>query len=127
MGYQIAILRQAYSPDMQGIEGPRWLLEDNSQDTPEFFEALADAKNRVEELDGEVYVTTNGESGRPEYIIVPEDTEIGHESLDMYNWDDNNCTANANHDNTPCGECAQCIEMMTDQDRDMIRNAEITE
>jgi len=125
MDYKIAILRQAYSPDMQGIEHPTFLAEDDGQG--DWTGDLDVAKARVEALDGDTYVTTNGESGRPEYIIVPEDTEIGHESLDMYNWDDNDCTANANNDSTPCGECAQCIDMMIDQDRDMIRNAEITE
>jgi hypothetical protein len=119
MGYKIVVLRQAYSPDLQGLEQPYILAEDNGQDEL-IIETIEGAKETIKALDDDIYVTTNGESGRPDYVIVPDHYTIGQDDGSNYNWDDCGCTKG--QDGQACGECAACIELMIKQDRNDVQN-----
>jgi len=122
MSYKIVVLRQAYSPDLQGIERPHFLSEENSQDDL-VIDTIEDAKDKIEELDNEIYVTSNGESGRPEYLIVDDNYTIGYDDMSNYNWDDSDCDRGA--DGEACGECADCIQLMINQDRQGVINNKV--
>ena len=116
MMYRIAMLREAYLPDLQGMRRP--IIID------EAYETLADAHAAVAALDAEVYVTTNGESGRPAYLIIDDvaaDWVEGGRNQDAsnYNWDDDRACTNT------CGECNECIDMMIRQDRRYLRMSQI--
>lgn len=122
--YAIAILRNAYQPDMQGLGAVHFEMDDNQRNINLY--SLDDAKARIEELDGDVYVTTNGEAGRPDYYIVDEVTadyiETGRNSdMSDYDWDNDPCTSHDN-DGNACGECKECIDMMINQDRQLVQS-----
>lgn len=126
--YAIAVLRQAYQPDLQNLEQVYFIkIEGDQHDNLEIFDNLDDAEEMIDVLDSEIYVTTNGESGRPEYFIVEEDTAdyiMSGRNSDMsnYNWDDCDCDKN---DGDCCGECEICNDYMIYQDRIYIKNNSI--
>jgi len=118
MSYSIAILTNVYNVE----ETPTFYRADDRQGgDPEFFENCAAAQEVVGDLDDVPYVTSNGESGRPDYYIVSDIVadyiESGRNS-DMGNYDWDNCPC----PDECCGECAVCQEYMIDQDRSYIIN-----
>ena len=111
MGYKIAILKQTYAPDIHGDSSP-YFADEN-------YDTIADAQQAVNRMTSAVYITGSGESGRPELIIVDNDAELGYSDLSSYNWDSSDCTRG--NDNTPCGECADCLQLIISQNRKLIR------
>jgi len=116
MTYQIAILRHAYIPDLQGDETPR-IYSDN-QDNPIEYEAFDEAKSVIAEWDEEVYILSHNESGRPTYLVVKAvdgDYIHGGRNSDAsnYDWSASDCSRN---DGDACGECNDCNRLMINQD-----------
>lgn len=111
MTYKIVELKNTYTPDLQGDRQPIVL--------DEAYENYTDTQDAVYELDHEVYVTSNNEADRPDYLIVEEidaDYVEDGRNMDMgnYNWSESECD---------CGECSDCCEMMISQDRAYLRQA----
>ena len=126
--YAIAILRQAYQPDLQGIESVRF-DRDEQHDNINEFDTIEEARERVSELADGVYHTTSGESGRPEYTIVDSNTMVyiqsgrnGDGGNYDWSWNCDHPDSAGNH----CGECDSCIAGMRDNDRDLVRANAIT-
>lgn len=112
--YAIVILRNAYTPDLQGIGRPQVVAAGLTAE---------EASEKIDELDNDDYYTSNGEAGRPEYILiedcgVEEGETLGHDDGSLYDWDRIDC--NREDDGDKCGECLSCIEGMIEQDRDII-------
>lgn len=120
MSFLIAILRDAYQPDLQGLEAPKFYeVDDKIID----FDSADEAFAKVGELDDAVYYTSHGESGRPKYLVVDDVSAnyiISGRGGDMgnYNWDSADCD---------CGECSTCFAMMIDQDRDFLKDNALTQ
>lgn len=117
--YAIAILRQAYHPDLSGIERPDF-EKCYDGETLDVFANVETARSRVRNLDSSTYCTKSGESGRPEYLIVPVDIadyvisgRYGDGS--NYSWDFE-CDRGDEH----CGECPACLAGMIDEDRNYL-------
>jgi hypothetical protein len=120
--YAIAILRQAYQPDLQGIETVQFDRDDF--DKINEFDTVEKAQERVDELDNAAYCIQNGESGRPEHLIVDKNTmdyiqsgRDGDGSNYDWDWDCDHLDKDGNH----CGECHNCISSMRYADRFYIR------
>jgi hypothetical protein len=114
--YAIVKIANAYAPDIQGIGRSRVVACGLTAEA---------ATERIDELDNDVYVTSNGEAGRPEYILiedygVEEGQTIGHEDGSMYDWDRIDCN-HEDDDGDKCGECQSCIEGMITQDQELVR------
>lgn len=115
--FMIAILRSMYHPDIQGKRSVRFVTEtpDNPTDV-KYFDTIDEAKNEIDTMENELYLLSNGEAGRPEYIIVDDndgDYILSGQSGDRsnYDWTNAKCC---------CGECSKCLDMMIDQDRKYI-------
>ena len=113
--FSIAVLREVYGPDIQGHGAVDFLRSQDGRDDVEAF-ALEEARDMVGELDDEVYVTSNGESGRPEYVVVSYDdacwiSEGRNSDMGNYDWEGADCD---------CGDCRNCTKMMINQDRDYV-------
>jgi hypothetical protein len=115
--YKIVAVPNFYEPDIAGNNRPYVVCEDDGQ-TERIFDSVDDAEASVDDLDSDIYVATNGEAGRPAYYIVEAGYDISYDDQGNYNWDGNNCTDG--DDDSCCGECDKCIEMMIDQDRDRV-------
>ena len=120
--YQIAILRHAYYPDLQGVEAPKIHADDRND--PVEYDTVDEAKDVIAEWDNEVYVLSHNESGRPSYLVVEAvdgDYIHGGRYGDMSNYDwaewESYCTHN---DDDACGECHGCHESMIAEDRDYL-------
>jgi hypothetical protein len=126
--YMIYVIPNFYEPDIQGRNQPHLLLE--AGDEPEYFDTVGDAQERIDSLESDVYVTANGEAGRPEYVIVDHDPlEAYHDDLSYYNWDGCECP---HADDEPdaeegycCGNCHTCCDHMIDQDRETVRKSAV--
>lgn len=131
--YAIIIKRNMYHPCHDGRDHARALTPydfDGTNDTDPALMGLDDARKVVEGLDAEIYVTSNGEAGRPDYWIVPEsalDALQGRQyDQGNYDWPDNGepCT-NRRADGSQCGECAACINWMLEQDDELLEAAKM--
>ena len=116
MSYSIAILRDTYEPDIQGLGYVSFVCDDQQERTA--YDDIEEATNKINQLDNEVYITKNGEAGRPEYLIVTDEVatyiETGRNGdMGNYDWDSAACD---------CGECNECLDMMKIQDRLYIKN-----
>lgn len=114
--YAIAIIRTAYTPDLQGIGRPRIIESDLT---------ATQARSRMAELDAEPYCTSNGEAGAPEYILIEDHgyevgQTIGCEDASEYDWDLIDCT-HEDDDGNKCGECQSCILGMINQNKEAVR------
>jgi len=121
--YAIAILRQAYNPDLQGIEAVRFVMEDGGQEI-KLYDNLDEARAAVEALDAATYHTQNNESGRPEYLIVDENVAeyiLSGRGGDLGNYDWEFKCDNPDEDGNHCGECTACVRGMIQEDKDFIR------
>jgi hypothetical protein len=117
--YQIVVVPNFFDPDIQGNNRPTFLCRDGRRGDEELlFDSIADAKDLIMELEDGTYCLANGEAGRPEYYIVEAGYDISHGDQGNYDWSDNDCTNG--DDETCCGECSECIEMMIDQDRERV-------
>lgn len=111
----IAILKHAYHPDLQGMEQPEIYCEENT-DIPVDFETLEEAKAQIEKWNDETYYLSHNESGRPTYLVV-ENVDADYvrsgrnQDMSNYDWDDADCE---------CGECNVCCSMMIGQDREYL-------
>ena len=120
--YMIYAMPNFYEPDLAGNNQPYLLTIDGTAE-PECFVAIQDAQDRIDELESDVYVTANGEAGRPEYVIVDHDPlEAYHDDRSYYNWDGCECL---HDDGYCCGECSSCISWMIDKDGETVRAAAI--
>ena len=110
--YAIAIMGYEYNTVSQpGFYSTEYRYYDD-YDVMSYKEAM----QKIEELDGEVYVLRHNEYSRPDYIIVDANSAgwvFGGRNGDMsnYDWDDAECD---------CGECNVCIDMMNKQDTEYI-------
>lgn len=108
--YQIVTIPNYYEPDIQGKNAVK--ISD------EIYDSIADAKERIEELEDGTYCLANGEAGRPDYYVV-ESVDADYiasgrnEDMGNYDWTDADCD---------CGECNACCGMMIDQDRDYVQS-----
>jgi hypothetical protein len=120
--YAIAILRQAYQPDLMGIETVQFDRDDEYYKINE-FDSIEKAQERIDELDDATYCIRRGESDSPEYLIVDKNTieyiQFSRFGVDNYdrNWD---CD-HLDKDGNPCGECHNCTIGMRYEDRSFIR------
>jgi hypothetical protein len=112
--YQIVALPNFYEPDIQGNNRPYVVCEDDGQ-TERVFDSIDDARHAIDDLESDIYVTANGESGRPDYYVTEWGVETQYEDQSWYDWENNDCDGGI--DGSCCGECQQCIEMMIDRDR----------
>ena len=113
--FSVAVLREMFSPDIQGHGAVDFLRSQDGRDDVEAF-ALDEARDMVGELDNEVYYTSSGESGRPDYVVVSYDdamwiSEGRNSDMGNYDWEGAACD---------CGDCKICFEMMIAQDRDYV-------
>ena len=113
--FSVAVLREMYSPDIQGHGAVDFLRSQDGRDDVEAY-ALEEARDMVGELDNEVYYTSSGESGRPDYVVVSYDdamwiSEGRNSDMGNYDWEGSDCD---------CGDCRNCTEMMIAQDRDYV-------
>lgn len=112
--YRIAVLLDAYQPDLQGDEKPR-IREDVYETIDEAQAVISDEMAQPLYLGHNVY-------GRELHIVddVTADYIEGNRNGDggNYDWDSNDCKRNGGE---CCGECDECIRMMINQDRDYIR------
>jgi hypothetical protein len=117
MSYMIAILRDAYTPDLQGMRQVRFY--DEMTEHAEQYDTIKEAQEQIDKIQGETYCLSHNETGRPEYIIVDDSTAQyimdGRDSdLGNYDWDDCDCDKN---NGDCCGECQTCLTHMIDEDR----------
>ena len=116
--YKIAVLLDAYQPDIQGDEQP--VIREETYDTIDEARAIVDA-----EMDEPLYYEHNI-YGRTLYVIddVTADYITGGRNADgsNYDWDNNACRRD---DGEACGECNECIRMMIDQDREYIKTSAV--
>jgi len=131
--YAIIMKRNMYQPCHDGRDHARALTPydiDGTNDTDPALMGLDDARKVAEGLDGEVYVTSNGEASRPDYWIVPESSldalQRRWDDQGNYGWPDNGdpCT-NPDADRNQCGQCAACIEWMLGQDDELLEAAKM--
>lgn len=125
--YAIAILRNVFMPDIQGMRSVRFVSDEQYQ--TEYYDTFDEAKEKLEELDNDIYCTCNNEAGRPEYVIVDEDVadyiQSGRNSDGgNYDWDGCDCTRN---NGDCCGECQTCLDHMIDDDIAYIQNNQALE
>ena len=118
--FSVAVLREMFSPDIQGHGAVDFLRSQDGRDDVEAY-ALEEARDMVGELDNEVYYTSSGESGRPDYVVVSYDdamwiSEGRNSDMGNYDWEGAACD---------CGYCKICFEMMIAQDRSYIRRNKI--
>jgi hypothetical protein len=100
------MLRNMYQPDIQGKGRPYYI--DGYYDTAE------EAFEELRKLEDEPYYTSNGEAGRPEYIVIDEDESIDFE----VDFSGSDCD---------CGECVACQSHITETIRKVYRNNAIKE
>ena len=118
--FSVAVLREMFSPDIQGLGAVDFVRSQDGRDDVEAY-ALEEARDMVGELDNEVYYTSSGESGRPAYVVVSYDdamwiSEGRNSDMGNYDWEGAACD---------CGDCKICFEMMIAQDRSYIRRNKI--
>jgi hypothetical protein len=121
--YAVAIIRNYY----QGSVPTQAVSFDRPDDGRAEYTTytLDEARERVAELDGEVYVTDNGEAGRPEYVIVEDgiaDYISSGRNMDLSNYDWDDCSCKAGDEGQCCGECNECLQLQYDQDEQYIRD-----
>jgi len=119
--FSVAVLREMFSPDIQGRGAVDFVRSDDGQNDIEAYSSVDEARARVAALDNEVYVTSAGEAGRPEYVVVSYDdacwiSEGRNSDMGNYDWEGAACD---------CGDCKICFEMMIAQDRSYIRRNKI--
>jgi hypothetical protein len=117
--YRIARIREYYQGTLGVNNGPS--IDDGEYDTIEAAQAAIDAEKQ------ETYYLAHGEAGRPELIIVDDNTADYIESgrggdMSNYDWPDDDTVECHN-----CGECNSCIAMMEEQDCNYVRNNKVTE
>jgi hypothetical protein len=121
MSYQIAILRHTYMPDLQSDRSPR--IYSDSHNVPIEYDTADAAKTQIAEWEGEVYITSHNESGRPTYLVVESvDGDYIHNGRngDLSNYDWDGWQDFCSRDDDACGECSGCTKHMIDQDREYL-------
>jgi len=114
--HQVVIIRNMYQPDSQGLGAPKIVAEGTLETCREY----------ITEAENNIYVTSNGEAGAPEYIITPVLTcynlgdRVGYEDGSMYDWYAVECK-NTDLGGNVCGECTACYEEMIAQDCARVR------
>jgi hypothetical protein len=130
MSYVIAILRDAYTPDLQGMRSVRFYTERDDNTHPELYDTVREAQEQIDTMESVTYLLSHNECSRPEYLIVEDSTAqyilSGRDGDDdNYDWD--SCDCNKRNDNGDCcGECQRCLTNMIDEDRLYIRNNAVT-
>ena len=124
MEYSIAIIRDYY--------GPKQTLSFVSDERQEriVYDSIADARDVIDEMDSETFTLDHNESNRPTYHIVDDNTAdymATGRNYDMsnYDWDKSTCTQG--DDNSPCGECDDCLEYMLNADIEYIESNAVTQ
>lgn len=114
--YTIAVLRNVYQPDIQGESQPQFYTDNHGLIVE--FETIEEAQALVAEWKSGVIVIGNNEYAAPDYHIVDVSTAeyvLSGRGGDMSNYEWEGCICE-------CGECADCIGMMIEQDCDYIRS-----
>lgn len=113
--FAIAILKNVYTPDIQGESQPRFYSDDHGEII--YFDTTAEAKAQIAEWQNDRIVLSHNEHSAPDYVIVNDVTadyirDGRNQDMSNYDWDHADCH---------CGNCQTCFAMMINQDRRYIR------